>query len=382
MPGRTYMGIDYRPDHSFRLPRPDLTLAMGTPNACDRCHVDQTTQWSVDAMGKWYGKQSRRHYGEVLHAGRERRPEAAADLAALSGDRLYPTIVRATALAHLAGYGQSMAASAYTAALADEEALIRQSAVRHLPISHPGQRLAALTPMLYDPVRAVRSEAAAALAALPRDNLAADARQQFDTALAEYRQAMQRTADFSPSRHNLGNLSANLGQLDAAEKHYRQAIAIDGQFYPAKVNLAMLYNRQGKKEDAERLLREVIDANPGFLEIKYSLGLLLVEQNRLQEAVVLLGDASAGLPQRSRIHYNLGLLLQKMRRDTDAEAAMLKALTVEPQNPDYLYALAVFYMQRTMWDQARKMAERMLAAHPDIPVGKELLNTIDQNKDP
>ncbi|MGD8703338.1 MAG: multiheme c-type cytochrome, partial [Desulfosarcina sp.] len=262
MPGRTYMGIDYRPDHSFRLPRPDLTLAMGTPNACDRCHVDQTTQWSVDAMGKWYGKQSRRHYGEVLHAGRERRPEAAADLAALSGDRLYPTIVRATALAHLAGYGQSMAASAYTAALADEEALIRQSAVRHLPISHPGQRLAALTPMLYDPVRAVRSEAAAALAALPRDNLAADARQQFDTALAEYRQAMQRTADFSPSRHNLGNLSANLGQLDAAEKHYRQAIAIDGQFYPAKVNLAMLYNRQGKKEDAERLLREVIDANP------------------------------------------------------------------------------------------------------------------------
>ncbi len=53
MPGRHYMGIDYRPDHSFRLPRPDLTLAMGTPNACDRCHVDKPTQWSVDAMGRW-----------------------------------------------------------------------------------------------------------------------------------------------------------------------------------------------------------------------------------------------------------------------------------------------------------------------------------------
>ncbi|HSO19429.1 MAG TPA: multiheme c-type cytochrome, partial [Desulfosarcina sp.] len=77
MPGRRYMGIDYRPDHSFRLPRPDLTLTLGTPNACDRCHVDKTTQWSVDAMGKWYGKTRRPHYGEVLDAGRRHRPEAA-----------------------------------------------------------------------------------------------------------------------------------------------------------------------------------------------------------------------------------------------------------------------------------------------------------------
>jgi Tfp pilus assembly protein PilF len=332
-------------------------------------------------MDKWYGKQSRRHYGQVLHAGRERQPEAATDLVALAGDRLYPTIVRATALAQLAGYGQPTAASAYTDALADEEALMRQTAVRHLPKSDPAQRLAALTPMLYDPVRAVRSEAAAALAALPRDNLAADARRQFDTALAEYREAMQRTADFSPSQHNLGNLSANLGQLDAAEKHYRQAIAIDRQFYPAKVNLAMLYNRQGKNEAAERLLREVTEAHPDLYEIKYSLGLLLAEQNQFKEAVAFLGDAAAGLPQRSRIHYNLGLLLQKIRRNEEAEAALRKALSVEPEHPDYLYALAVFYMQRAKWDQAREMAKRMIAAHPAIPAGRELLNVIEKKAD-
>ena len=89
---------------------------------------------------------------------------------------------------------------------------------------------------------------------------------------------MERTADFAPSRHNLGNLYVSLGRLSEAEQHYLKAIAIDRQFYPAKVNLAMLYNGQGKKSEAERLLREVVTDHPDFYEIKYSLGLLLAEK--------------------------------------------------------------------------------------------------------
>jgi hypothetical protein len=50
MPGRTYMGIHYRLDHSLRIPRPDLSAKIGTPNACNRCHIDKTVQWSVDAI--------------------------------------------------------------------------------------------------------------------------------------------------------------------------------------------------------------------------------------------------------------------------------------------------------------------------------------------
>ena len=76
MPGRNYMGVDYRPDHSFRIPRPDLSLALDTPNACNRCHVDKTVQWSVDAMAKWYGKKKRPHYGTILAAGRQQDPNA------------------------------------------------------------------------------------------------------------------------------------------------------------------------------------------------------------------------------------------------------------------------------------------------------------------
>jgi Tfp pilus assembly protein PilF len=380
MPGRTYMGVDYRPDHSFRLPRPDMTLAIGTPNACNRCHVDKSAQWSINAMNQWYGQENRPQYGAILDAGRQHRPEAVADLIRLADDRLYPTIVRATALSHLASYEVEMTRNAFSRALSDGESLIRQVAVRHLTESDPAQRLALLSPMLYDPVRGVRIEAAARLAEIPKNTLQPDIGKQFETVIGEYRKAMERTADFASSRHNLGNLYVNLGKMDEAVIQYQKAIKIDDQFYPAKVNLAMLYNRLGDNHDAERLLREVVSRHPRLYEIKYSLGLLLAEKKRYEEAAVFMGEASAGLPQRSRIHYNLGLLLQKLRRDTEAESALKQALSLERNNPDYLYALSVFYLERGDLETARKTAEKLREIRPDLPAGSRLLEIIDRKQ--
>ena len=381
MPGRNYMGIDYRPDHSFRIPRPDLTLSLDTPNACDRCHVDKTTRWSVDAMVKWYGQKQRPHYGEILDTGRQRRPAALDPLVRLAEDRLYPTIVRATALELLSAYGgEDRVLGVFSRALADEASLMRQTAARRLPVAEATRRLELLSPLLYDPVRGVRIEAAARLADIAAGDMKPDVRRQFESALSEYRQAMERNADFAASRHNLGNLFANLGQADQAIVQYRKAVEIDDQFYPAKVNLAMLYARQGNSGEAERLLREVLAQRPDLYEVKYSLGLLLVEKQKYGEAALFLGDAAAGLPQRSRIHYNLGLLLQKLRRDDEAEAALQRALAVEPEDADYLYALAVFYLNQGDIQRARQAAEKLYDAHPTLPAGRQLLDAIDRRQ--
>ena len=50
MPARTYMQIDARRDHSLRVPRPDLTLAMGTPNACTGCHTNRPAAWAATTV--------------------------------------------------------------------------------------------------------------------------------------------------------------------------------------------------------------------------------------------------------------------------------------------------------------------------------------------
>ncbi len=377
MPGRYYMGNDYRPDHSFRLPRPDLSLSLGTPNACNRCHADKTSQWSDEHLTRWYGPGRRTHYGTVIDAGRRRLPDAHKALIRLAGDPLYPVIVRATALSLLRAYPPSQTAAALELALMDDEAMIRRIAVDQLNVPDLERYTALLTAALYDPVKAVRTEAARRLAEIPEPGLDAGLKKVYQKALAEYRKAMEYSADFAFGRYNLGNLYSSLKQPEKATENYLAAVRIDSQFYPAKVNLAMLYNQMGRKDEAEVLLREVVADHAEQYEIQYSLGLLLAEKQKFEEAARYLASAAAGLPQRSRVHYNLGLLLQQLRRDAEAEKAMLTALEIEPDNLDYLYALADFYLKRQKFSQARQIAEQMRLKHPSNSIGRDILNFID-----
>jgi hypothetical protein len=48
MPTHTYMVVDVRRDHAIRVPRPDLSIALSTPNACNNCHADRSAQWAAD----------------------------------------------------------------------------------------------------------------------------------------------------------------------------------------------------------------------------------------------------------------------------------------------------------------------------------------------
>lgn len=377
MPGRNYMGIDYRPDHSFRVPRPDLSQTIGVPNACNRCHFDKTDQWSVDHVMKWYGQKHKPHYGTILYAGRKGLPENDKDLIRLAEDRLFPAIVRATALSLLSRYPGQPSIDALARALSDEQALVRHSAVRNLVLPDPGTRLQLVAPLLYDPVKAVRIEAARSLAEIPPEKLSGAIQKVHQSVLDEYRRAMEYTADFASSRHNLGNLYSNLGQFEKAAHSYKKAIEIDGLFYPAKVNLAMLYNQKGRNKEAEKLLREVVQAHPALHEVKYSLGLLLAEEKKYEEAAVFLAAAARGMPERARVHYNLGLLLAQLQHDRQAEMALLQALEIEPGNMNFLYAMADFYLKRNRMTEAKLIAEQMIAKHPQNKLGSDLLNFIN-----
>jgi tetratricopeptide (TPR) repeat protein len=377
MPGRYYMGIDYRPDHSFRIPRPDLSEFIGVPNACNRCHSGETTQWSVGHMRKWYGERQRPHYGTILHAGRNGQTEALDDLITLANDRLYPPIVRATALQHLSLYTAEESVNAFERALADEEALVRHTAVRHLAEPHALKRLVLVAPLLFDPVKAVRIEAAQNLTAISSDHMPEELRGKFQLVLREYREAMEHTGDFAASRHNLGNMYTNLGNFDAAVENYTKAIEIDREFYPPKVNLAMVYNQMGRNDAAEQLLREVLADHPDFHELKYSLALLLIEEKRYDDAEKYLAEAAAGMPDRARVHYNLGLLQQQLGKEGQAEASLRRALQIEPDSVDFLYALADHYAKRGMYPQAINIAKQIASKYPDNPTGKNLLDFLE-----
>jgi tetratricopeptide (TPR) repeat protein len=378
MPGRTYMGIDYRPDHSFRVPRPDLSIRIGTPDACKRCHIDKTSQWADKTITKWYGSGRRQHYGSIIDAGRKRRSHVRKDLIRLAGDPLYPVIVRATAISLLTAYPGEDTFQAIKLALMDDEALIRRTAVESIAPTNQKEKTELIAPLLYDPVKAVRIEAARRLAEEPSRRPDPDQEKVFKAVLKEFVASMEYSADFAFGRYNLGNLYVALNRPEEAIRNYLSAIKIDGLFYPAKVNLAMFYNKRGENDKAEELLREVVKSHPELPEIAYSLGLLLAEMKKYDSAVVYLKKAAKGMPEHARVHYNLGLLLQYLKRDAEAEGALHKALKIEPDSMNYLYALGDFYLKRGKFQKAKNIAVQMVSKYPDKHIGQELLGIIEK----
>ena len=313
MPARTYMVVDERRDHSFRVPRPDVSVALGTPNACTQCHTEETDQWAAARAAEWWDAPRLPHFAEVLAAARRGDPEAESGLRRLVDDPEQAPIVRATALEYLPQYGPGALEPAVSAAT-DGDPLVRAAAAAAMEYLEPRRRVAALFPLLDDPVRAVRIEAARALTSVPRAALDARQAARFDAALAELFEAESTSSDLPGANLNLGVLHSRTGDQAAAETAYSRALDFDPDFAPARFNLANLFNRQGRNGEAEAVLRAGLERAPDDGELHYSLGLLLAEEQRFEEAAASLERAAALMPDRPRVRRNLGLVLQRLGR--------------------------------------------------------------------
>jgi tetratricopeptide (TPR) repeat protein len=385
MPTTNYMVVDPRLDHSIRIPRPDLTLGLGIPNACNKCHNDpakkETPQWAEDKVRQWYGPlKGPPHFAYAIAAGRQGKPEGPRLLDAVVRRKDVSEIVRASALMLLGRYGAAVAASDAQDALRDPDALVRVAAVHSLQDLPPEQLLQTLSRMLRDPVRAVRAETARLLVAVPPEAFAAADRVSFDAALAEYLQGQESVADQSAAHLNFGVIHTSQGHPDQAVADYRTALRLDPHFIPARVNLAMLYDQLGRKKEAEGQFHEILKQDSKLGEIHYSLGLLLAEdETRLPDAAEHLSKAAELLPDRPRVAYNLGLALQKLGRLDDAEKALKRASQLAPDPTEAVHALALLYIQRKQWPQATTCAEHLIKSHPEEPAFAALLKEIRQN---
>jgi predicted CXXCH cytochrome family protein len=378
MPKSPFMVVHLRADHSIRVPRPDLTKDLGVPNACSRsgCHADKPLSWSAAAWDKWYGTARKPHYGTVIAAGRRADPAAKGDLLRLASDTLSPTLVRATALSLLGPYRGADVTAAFRRALLDEEPLMRRTSVAEAPIEDPAERVSRLAPLLADPFRAVRLEAASQLAGTPPALLKPYQQDALATALADYVKAMEYSLDFAYAGHNLGLLYERMNDPVRAEQSYRRAIAVDDLLPAPKVNLALLLARQGDSQEAEKLLREVLVASPDQPQAAYSLGLLLAETRRMEEAATLLVRAAAGMPSNARAAYNAGLALSRVERHGEAERMLRRAVELEPSSYDLIFALADFLLRRGRLAEVGPLAERMVAIDATRPEAGQLRSLV------
>ena len=367
MPATTYMVIDPRRDHGFKIPRPELTLSTGAPNVCGGCHVDQSPQWALDALQRWHGPKQRTsaHYGDFLHAGRTAQAGAARGLQGLVLDLTQPAIVRATALELLERYPSDPAQALLQRGLVDTHALLRQVAVSRHEGLPPAARIAALVPRLRDDTRAVRIEAARLLVPVA-GQLEAEARTAYATAIAEYEAALRADLSQPETRVNLGNLLWQRGELPVAEAEFLAAIKQDPRFAPARVNLAELQRSQGRETEAEKALRAGLEIDAASPILRESLALSLVRQGKKPEAFREFERAARSPNATARQIYLHALALDDIGRRPEA-LRVLTAGTKRHRDRDLLLTLALWQSEAGNESAAGEALSAWQRINPDDP---------------
>jgi len=365
MPAKNYMVIDARRDHGIRVPRPDLSKTLGSPNACTQCHAGKKPEWAASAMDKWYGKtwRARPQYGTTLHAAATQGVKAVPALMALAQDKASPAIVRATAASLAQPYMRPDLLPAARLLLQDADPEVRIAALGLIEPVDPVNRVLAASPLLADPVRGVRIAAAHVLADVPDEQLPAARREARERALKEYVDSLQQEADWPTANVNLGNLYMRQGRSQEAIASYQRALLLDARFAGAYVNLADAYRQLNRDAEGEKVLRRGIAQLPRLANLQHALGLLLVRKGDSSAALKALAEAAKLEPDNARYAYVYAVGLHSSGKRNEALAVLRAAAKRHPYDLEILSAL--ISMNREAGDDkaalpyARKAAEAL-----------------------
>lgn len=345
MPTRDYMVVDPRHDHSIRIPRPDLSLTLGTPNACNQCHEDKPASWAAARVSDWYGKPQRgyQQYAHAIDASRKGKAISGELLAEQIRNGETPDIARASAMTGFTPHLDQSNIDVLQKALKDKDAMVRMASVSALE-GLPQTMLAQLAfPLLDDQVRAVRIEAARVLAPVPVGKLQGDLLKIYNRAAREYINSQQIYAERPEAQLNLGNYYAAKGQIDEAVAAYKKSIRLEDVFVPAYINLADLYRTQGEDSAADSLLQSAIEISPKNADAHYALGLLKIRQKKNSEAIKLLQHATEFDKSNAHYVYVYAIALDSTGQKDVAIKVLQGANERFPQDTNILEALIAFH---------------------------------------
>lgn len=426
MPETTYMELDPRRDHSIRVPRPDLSLQLGTPNACTRCHFDEkklaepqregkkqyidyvraaqddplvaaelerVNHFAWDAVQKWYPDSKiygTEHWGSYLRKAWDGQADSTDDLLKIIRRKSYPAFVRATALSQLANFG--------------EPAKNARSAEKHLDDPHPLVRMAAasvfeplmprlgmteefnpqtlsaiaddlrprvdpLIPLLEDSSRMVRAEAARVLAAIDHRVadivLESDERDLVSQGLEELRVGVMENRDRAGAHAMMGNIYANLGWYKKAEEAYETAIRVEPSVTGPRTNLAELMDYHAAKLDrrARQLAQQRQMEAVEDLAGDIARYRIRAEDYRADELPNIARDARLA-PDNAAIIYRYATSLYVNGQLEEAEKQLDRTLELEPRNPQYLLMQGLLQRKLKNYDRALQLIRKLMNEVP------------------
>ena len=328
-PETTYMQIDPRRDHSFRIPRPDWSAQYDVPNACTQCHTQQTNDWALQALTNW----------KVRLPNEKRIANSLPELIKLATDNRFNSIVRASALQNLAQFPDRQSYQLAVQQLQSKVPEIRLAALRALSFVPLQQRSFLLTYM-QDPIKAVRMELAQLLMGFPRANIAQQQIAIYDALLSEYKQVLLLNADFPEGLLNLANYYRSQQQMSHAVDAVHKAIKLAPYYLPSYIVLADNYRAMGNDTKARKYLEKAIIIEPKHAETYYWLGLLWFRQKDIGKATDNLRQARDLAPDNVQYVYAYSAVLEKDKKFKKAMTVLKQGLKYHPKNPLLQKALA------------------------------------------
>ena len=424
MPSTTYMELDERRDHSFRVPRPDMSVSLGTPNACTKCHLEvelatapptdhagrQYRDWVVaagageavartrieaidrrmaEATLKWYPPETSppktAYYEDLAKIQTSILGPAETDqetdlVKSLATDRAIPALFRATAVTNLNGFEDSESLAIAISALDDSDPKVVSAAVPRIGAeinvlinawmqsgnaarekSRLSKMVANITRLLNHPSMPVRVQAARTLTEVP------------------------------------GELREQLFSVDTMESfrsgvlEYEQSLNIAAGRASAHLMLGSLNESMGRMPEAMQAYLDAIRIDPSMAGARTNLASLLeqtirslgnqadsTQVNKLQQRVKTLREQEHELLKRDvklaesiegshRLMYQFAMSSYLQKDMAATEEYLLKAWQQQPESQTYLLALATMYVQLGDANNAMLFVDRLLALDPTNP---------------
>jgi Flp pilus assembly protein TadD len=198
------------------------------------------------------------------------------------------------------------------------------------------------------------------LAPVPPAYLTRPSQHALQAGLDDFQRGLLAHNDQARAHMTLGILYERMREVDRALEAYKNAIRVQPDVWGPRKNLAALHDQLAESA-MMRQQRKLAQKNQE------------VAKRLRAEELKLLARYAKLAPDNAVIQYHYGLLLHLHGQKEEAARALAGACRMEPNSPDYLFALALLHKEHQRWREAIECAERLVQLRPEDARYRQLL---------
>ncbi|UJF17092.1 tetratricopeptide repeat protein [Vibrio sp. SS-MA-C1-2] len=363
MSSTVYMQVDGRRDHSWKIPRPDISEVTNAPNACTSCHEDKDNQWASKQLQQWFPHSNfdeEKNFALAFAADRVNNPAATNALAYIAQNQVESPIINASAIERLNRYPGKNSLISLARGVKHQDSLVRLATIKGSEPYAYDDRWPLISPLLDDEVLAVRTNAASALL---RDwqKMTLIERDKIHKPLQEYIEIQRFNLDRGFGNVNLANIHRAQGEVEQAIFYYKRAISIEPYYINSYISLSEIYRLKKNESDALKFLLLGVKNNPNSAELHYRIGLAYYRQKLVDKTALHLKKSIELNNINPQYLYVYGLFQENYNLN-ESKRSLTNAFSIS-QQPQHLYALCEVLI-RNKQHEARACIEQLTPIAP------------------